>query len=150
MRSVTKLYLGQTITRSLAAVLLIAVTAVAASIGFSTQVSAQAQASNCGTPQNTQGTNSPTINVPCPNPSTCPKGACIINDYINPLVKALTASAGVIAVISIIVGGIQYSSAGGDPSKIAKAKERIMKTLGAFIFFLFLYGFLNFVIPGGV
>lgn len=80
----------------------------------------------------------------------CPKGECIINDYINPVVKALSATVGVIVVISLVVAGIQYSSAAGDPSKVGAAKSRIIKTLGAFLFFIFLYVFLNYIVPGGV
>jgi len=105
---------------------------------------------NCSQPQNTQGANSPNITVPCPNANTCPKGACIINEYINPLVKALSITAGIVVVISIIIGGIQYSAAAGEAGKISAAKTRIMKSLGAFLFFLFLYAFLQFIVPGGV
>jgi hypothetical protein len=98
----------------------------------------------------TAGNGPPPITIPNPKASACPKGACIINDYINPAIKALTATAGVIAVISLIIAGIQYSSAGGDPSKIGAAKSRIGKTIGAFLFFIFLYVFLNYIVPGGV
>ncbi len=80
----------------------------------------------------------------------CPRGECIIQDYINPAVKALSATVGVVVVISLIIAGIQYSSAGGDPNKIGAAKARIIKTLGAFLFFLFLYVFLNYIVPGGI
>jgi len=127
--------------------------------------SAQQLAANCGgNPSSTQETGAgapPPANIPCPldcskaenknKPACdCTNGNCIVTDYINPAIKALTALAGVVAVISIILGGIQYSSAGGDPGKVSAAKDRIAKTVGAFIFFLFLYGFLNWLVPGGI
>jgi hypothetical protein len=96
------------------------------------------------------GNGPPAITVPSNKPDQCPKGECIIKNYINPAIKALTATAGVIAVISLIVAGIQYSSAGGDPGKVGAAKARIGKTIGAFLFFIFLYVFLNYIVPGGV
>ena len=96
------------------------------------------------------GNGAPPITIPPPEPSKCPKGDCIIKDYINPAVKALSATAGVVAVISLVAAGIQYSSAGGDPSKVGAAKARIGKTIGAFLFFIFLYVFLNYLVPGGV
>jgi hypothetical protein len=98
----------------------------------------------------TSPTGSPPITVPSPKPDQCPKGACIIKGYIDPAVKALAATAGVIAVVSLIIAGIQYSSAGGDPSKVGAAKARIGKTIGAFLAFIFLYVFLNYIVPGGV
>lgn len=83
-------------------------------------------------------------------PVACPKGQCIINSYVNPAIKTLAALVGIGVTISIIVGGIQYSSAGGDPSKVAAAKRRIMKAIVALVAFIFLYAFLNFIIPGGI
>ncbi len=96
-------------------------------------------------------TGAPPITIPSSHPEDqCPKGECIIKIYINPLVKALTATAGIIAVISLVIAGIQYSSSGGDPSKMGAAKARIAKTIGAFLAFIFLYVFLNYIVPGGV
>jgi hypothetical protein len=57
---------------------------------------------------------------------------------------------GIIVVISLIMGGIEYSTSEGDPQKSAKAKRRITNTLIALIAFFFLYAFLQFLIPNGV
>ncbi|MGH7241496.1 MAG: hypothetical protein ACREGB_04330, partial [Candidatus Saccharimonadales bacterium] len=62
----------------------------------------------------------------------------------------LSILVGVIAVASIIMGGINYSTSGGDPQKAAKAKARITNTILALVIYGFLYGFLQFVIPGGL
>lgn len=75
---------------------------------------------------------------------------CLIKNYVNPAVAFLAALAGVAVVISVIVGAIQYSSAGGDPSKVSAARNRIVEAVVALLAFLFLYAFLNFLLPGGV
>ena len=75
---------------------------------------------------------------------------CLVTKYVNPAVKFMAALAGVAVVISIVIGGIQYSSAGGDPSKVAAARGRIQQAVIALLAFLFLMAFLNFIIPGGI
>lgn len=75
---------------------------------------------------------------------------CLVKNYINPAVAFLAALAGVAVVISVIIGAIQYSSAGGDPGKVTAARNRIVESIVALLAFLFLYAFLNFLLPGGV
>ena len=78
-------------------------------------------------------------------------GQCdLIDTYVNPIIEVLGAIFGVIAVISIILGGIQFSASSGDPQKAAAAKQRIINTVIAIVAFLFLYAFLQFLIPGGI
>lgn len=69
--------------------------------------------------------------------------------YVNPAIKLFSLSFGLIAVISIILGGINYSTSEGDPQKAASAKSRITNTIIAIFAYLFLYAFLQFLIPGG-
>lgn len=75
---------------------------------------------------------------------------CATEGYITSIINILSASVGIIVVIMLIVGGIQYSSAGGDPSRIAAAKKRIYSALLALITFLFLFALLQWLVPGGV
>jgi hypothetical protein len=74
----------------------------------------------------------------------------LIQKYINPAIDLLSAVFGTIAVISIIIGGIQYTSSGGDPQKVAESKKRLTNTIISLVAFLFLYAFLQFLIPGGL
>ena len=60
--------------------------------------------------------------VDCVNSESCN----FIDKFINPTIKFLSAGVGVVVTIMIIIGGIQYSSAGSDPQKIASAKRKIM------------------------
>jgi hypothetical protein len=83
---------------------------------------------------------------------TCTGGDCsgLIKNYVNPFIKLLSGLVGVIVVISIVVGGIQYASAGGDPGKVSAAKKRIYNTIIALLAYLFMFAFLNWLIPGGI
>jgi len=73
-----------------------------------------------------------------------------IDKFINPTIKFLSAGVGVVVTIMIIIGGIQYSSAGSDPQKIAAAKRKIMYAVIALLLYIMLYGILNWLIPGGI
>jgi hypothetical protein len=70
--------------------------------------------------------------------------------YLNPAINLFSSLVGVVVVISIIVGGIQYSMSAGDPQKAARAKGRIMNALIALVAYAFLWAFLQFIVPGGV
>jgi preprotein translocase subunit SecE len=81
----------------------------------------------------------------------CSSGNCdLIDKYVNPAITLFGAVFGTIAVISLIIGGIQYSSSEGDPQKVANAKKRVTNTIISVIAFLFLYSFLQFLVPGGI
>jgi hypothetical protein len=89
---------------------------------------------------------SKTTSPACSDLSNCP----LIKNYIEPFINFLAALVGVAVVFSIIVGGIQYSSSGGDPSKVSAAKNRIRNAIIALVTFIVLYAMLNFLIPGGL
>ncbi len=78
------------------------------------------------------------------------QGNCGIIRYLVMFINILSALVGIVVVGSIIYGGIQYSMAGSDPSKIGEAKNRIRNALIALLFFIFGYSFLNYLVPGGV
>ena len=61
----------------------------------------------------------------------------------------LAAAVGVIAVIMLIIGGIQYSSSNGNPQAVSAAKKKIIDVLTGLAAFIFLYAFLQWLIPGG-
>lgn len=100
---------------------------------------------NCRYPDELQST-------PDSAAKTCEGGDCsgLITKYVNPAIKVLTGLIGVIVTISLIVGGIQYSAAGGDPGKVSTAKKRIYNTLIALVAYLFMLAFLQWLIPGGI
>lgn len=72
-----------------------------------------------------------------------------VENYVNPFVLLLTALVGVVAIISIIYAGIQYASSADDPGTVSKAKQRIFNTILGLVAYIFLFAFLNYLIPGG-
>lgn len=73
-----------------------------------------------------------------------------IETYVNPFIILLSGLVGVAAVISIIVAGIQYSSSADDPGTVTKAKQRIFSTIIGLVAYIFLFAFLNYLVPGGI
>jgi hypothetical protein len=80
---------------------------------------------------------------------TCLKNNKIIKD-LNAIVDFLSAGVGIVVVASIILGGIQYAMAGGSPEAVTKAKSRITNALLALVIFIFIFAFLQWIIPGGI
>lgn len=73
----------------------------------------------------------------------------IVND-INLVINFLGALAGVVIVGAIIVGGIQYMTAGDNAQAVSAAKQRIINALIALFAYLLTFGFLQWLVPGGV
>lgn len=74
----------------------------------------------------------------------------------NPLVKTVnnvidfvSAGIGVIVVIMVIIGGIQYVTAGNNPQAVTAAKKRISNALIALVAFMLLFAFMSWLLPGG-
>lgn len=93
-------------------------------------------------------------NADCNNPSssgiqTCLKNNKIITD-LNDIIDFLSAGVGIVVTGMIIVGGIQYSMAGGSPEAVSKAKQKIINALIALVVFIFIFAFLQWIIPGGI
>ena len=79
---------------------------------------------------------------------------CYKQNSIVKLVIAITnflsAGVGVVIVIMVIIGGIQYSTAGGNPSAVAAAKQKITNALLALVAFIFMFSVLQWLVPGGI
>lgn len=88
---------------------------------------------------------------PALNKKLCTDGSCpIVNKYINPFITMLAGLVGIVAVIAIIIGGIEFSSAGGDPQKAANGKRHIRNAIIGLVAFIFFWAFMQWVIPGGI
>lgn len=80
----------------------------------------------------------------------CTKGNCdLVKTYVDPFINVLAAAVGVVVTISIVIGGIQYSSSAGDPGKMQAARRRITNAIVALIGFFLFYAVLQWLIPGG-
>lgn len=75
----------------------------------------------------------------------------------NPIIKwikdginLLSAIVGIGAIIMIIIAGLQYSAARDNPQAIQAAKTRMVNVLIGLAAFIFMYAFMQWLIPGGV
>lgn len=78
------------------------------------------------------------------------KGMNAIWDLLLMVVNILTGGIGLASVGGIIYGAILYSSAGGNSENVKKAKTIISNVIIGIVLYLFMYSFLNYIIPGGV
>lgn len=78
------------------------------------------------------------------------KENCGIIYYLVLLINVLSGLVGIVIVIMITIGGIQYSTARDNPQAAVAAKGRITNAVMALVFFLFTYAFLQWIVPGGV
>ncbi len=69
---------------------------------------------------------------------------------LNNIVNFLSAAVGIVIIAVIIIGGIQYSLAGDNPTATGAAKKRIANGLVALMAFIFTWAFLQWLIPGGI
>lgn len=84
------------------------------------------------------------INVEC-TPDTNP-----IFSYLGGIINFLGVGVGVVVVAMVVTGGVQYITSRGVPQQIEAAKKRITNALIALIMFIFMYAFLQWLIPGGL
>lgn len=80
-------------------------------------------------------------------------GICSDNPIVrnlNNIVKVLSGLVGVVVVGTIVLGGIQYAAAGDKAEAVSAAKQRIINGLIALLAFLFIYAFLQWLVPGGI
>lgn len=80
-----------------------------------------------------------------PAPSSVPQVA-IDNALLTNVLNAVFIFAGMIAVIFIVIGGIQYSGSGGDPQKVTGAKNTLMYAIIGLIVVAFSLLIVNFVV----
>lgn len=86
----------------------------------------------------------PALSVPIPNlefTSAYESGGVVVVNYLGEYIEAMyqwSISAGaILAIIMIMVGGVQYALARGKPSGIEKAKERIGNAVTGMLLLLF-------------
>jgi len=75
---------------------------------------------------------------------------CGIIKYILIFTDTLAAAAGIVIVIMIVAGGIQYSASRDNPQAVAAARGKIINAVMALVFFVFAFAFLQWLIPGGL
>lgn len=75
---------------------------------------------------------------------------CGITSYIVIFTDALSVLVGIVVVMMLVVGGIRYASASNNPQAVASAKQHISNALLALVLYLFMFAFLQWIVPGGI
>jgi hypothetical protein len=125
--------------------------------GCSTNCTYQGGGSNCLLPcctDNNTDTSTCSTATGCvdvgESAASCSSMSCsFIGTYVNPAITLLSVIVGIVVVIAIIVGGIQFSTSGGDPKKAARGRKHVVNAIFGLIAYIVLYAFLQFIIPGG-
>lgn len=90
-----------------------------------------------------------TANVDCKEEPTTADNCGIIK-YILIFTDTLAVATGIVIVIMIVAGGIQYSAARDNPQAVAAARGKIINAVMALVFFVFAFALLQWLIPGGM
>lgn len=67
-------------------------------------------------------------------------------DTIQVIVNVALGVIGVVAVVMIILGGVQYTTSAGDAGKVKKAKDTIMYGIIGLVVALLAFAIVNFVL----
>ena len=70
--------------------------------------------------------------------------------YLVMVIQYFSSAVGLIIVLMIVIGGVQYITSAGDPGAIRAAKNRITNAIIALMAFFLMFAILNFIIPGGI
>lgn len=115
--------------------------------GVKSQVAAQEPEGTCS---NEAGDPNPCALAERKITSTCPKGDCIIQKYIQPALNLAAALVGLAVTISFITAGIRYASSADNPQKVSEAKQRMVTSAMVLVGFFTFYALMNYLIPGGL
>ena len=96
----------------------------------------------------------PVLAAGCTCPDGMPAEVCNANcgggnqlpSVIVNILNAIIAAAGLVAVIFVVVGGINYMTSSGDPGKVKKAKDTILYAIIGLIVCVLAFAIVNFVI----
>lgn len=80
----------------------------------------------------------------------CEAGVNPIISYITAIVNFISAGVGIAIIANVMIGGVQYMMAGGNPQATQAAIQRITNAFIALFAFIFMWAFFNWLIPGGI
>lgn len=79
---------------------------------------------------------------------TCSGSHGVIIDFLLSIVRFMGELIGLVVILMIIIGGIQYITSNGDPNGVKAAKGRIGGAITALVLYLMMWGILHYLIPG--
>lgn len=86
--------------------------------------------------------------VICASNTGIPGGSANIDDVVPKVLRAVFGIMGSIAVVVVMVGGLQYILSSGDPKRTQRAKETILYAVIGIVISLSAYAIVSFVAKG--
>lgn len=80
------------------------------------------------------------------NTNICGNSGSKLFDIIKNVINVLLYAAGIIAVIMIIIGGINYALSSGDNAKVASAKNTVLYAVVGLVVASLAFAIVNFVV----
>ena len=81
--------------------------------------------------------------------STCNSSSCAIFRRFDQILNFMALLVVPLSSIVIVIGGIQYATAGGNPEAVKSARARIFNGALALVCFILMWAVLQWLIPGG-
>ncbi len=78
------------------------------------------------------------------NPDECQSGD--LNNMIRVIINTVIFAGGMVAVVMIILGGVNYATSQGDSTKVKKAKDTILYGIIGLVISLLAYAIVTFVL----
>lgn len=78
------------------------------------------------------------------NPDGC--NASDLNTIIKTVINAIVFIVGMVAVVMIILGGVNYATSQGDPGKVKKGKDTILYGIIGLVIAILAFAIVNFVL----
>ena len=69
-----------------------------------------------------------------------------MNEMIRTVINAIVFIVGMIAVVMIILGGVNYATSQGDPGKVKKGKDTILYGIIGLVISILAFAIVNFVL----
>ena len=69
-----------------------------------------------------------------------------LEDTAKKIINTILYIIGILAVVMVIIGGVQYTTSGGDQAKVTKAKNTILYGIIGLVIAILAYAIVNFVI----
>lgn len=103
----------------------------------------------CMTPVFADGNNCVPTNILGENGEMCDDGkGSSVKEILLLVIDIMTIGIGILGVIGITVVGIQYLTAGGDPGKVQKSKQRMLEIVIGLVIYVVIYALLKWLLPG--
>lgn len=86
---------------------------------------------------------------PCTDPNV-DKSNCGIIAYLVDFINILSGIVGIVIVGIITFRGVQYTFSRDNPQIVAQARDGIRDAVFALVYFLLIFAFLQWLVPGGI